>query len=134
MPNVKCRKENAMTHLFWGAGLERTTGGEIAAAGAAQARAEQASRNVQQLEDRLDRLTLINMALWSFLKESANLTEEDLMNRVQRIDLSDGVADGKAKRQIAKCPKCDRTMSPRHKRCLYCGAEKLDYTAFDAVR
>jgi len=122
-----------MSQLVWGLGAERTTGAEIAAAGAAEARAEQASRDAGRAEERLDRLTLICMAIWSLLREQGNLTEEDLLERVRQVDMSDGVEDGKASKQIAKCPQCNRTMSSRHKRCLYCGAEKLDYTAFDAV-
>ena len=89
---------------------------------------------VASLEDRIDHLTLVNMAMWSLLQEKTGLTEQDLLDRVRQIDLQDGVEDGKARKQIAKCPKCGRTMSPRHRRCLYCGAGELNYTAFDSVR
>ena len=106
---------------------------EGAVAGA-RARASRATKEVQHIEERLDRLVLVNMALWSLIQEKTQLTEEDLMGRVQQIDLADGQLDGKACKPIAKCPDCGRTMSPRHKRCLYCGAERLDYTAFDSAR
>jgi hypothetical protein len=85
------------------------------------------------LERRLDKLTLISMAMWSFLKEKSKLTEEDLLERVKTIDLMDGSADGKLKRQIAQCPSCNRVMSPRHMKCLYCGGERLNLTGFDDV-
>ncbi len=85
------------------------------------------------LERRVDKLALISMALWSLLSEKTNLTEEDLMARVKKIDLLDGEADGKLKRQLAKCSACGRVMSPRHANCIYCGEAKLLITAFDDV-
>jgi len=85
------------------------------------------------LTERLDKLTLISMAMWELLQEKAGLTETDLMARIKEIDLRDGQADGKVTRQIARCTKCDRVMSPRHSRCLYCGEEKLVTSAFDDV-
>ena len=98
---------------------------------AAEGRAAEAVATAQDIERRLDRLTLICMAMWSFLSEKTGVTEEQLMERVKTIDLMDGVADGKLHRQVAKCQSCGRVMSPRHQRCLYCGAEKLQITAFD---
>lgn len=124
-----------MSSLFWGysGGYGRVS--EVAAnAGRAEAQADRANREVASLEDRIDHLTLLNMAMWSLLQEKTGLTEQDLLDRVRQIDLQDGVEDGKARKQIAKCPKCGRTMSPRHRRCLYCGAGDLNYTAFDSVR
>ena len=73
------------------------------------------------------------MAMWSIISEKTGVTEEQLIERVKQIDLMDGAADGKLKRQIAKCSACGRVMSPRHTKCLYCGAEKLQITAFDEV-
>ena len=105
-----------------------------ATAGLDRQHAERAERKVKHHERRLDKLTLVCMALWSLLQEKTGLTEEDLLERIRQIDMADGVQDGKAKKQIAKCPSCNRTMSPRHGRCLYCGAEDLTYSAFDAAR
>lgn len=103
----------------------------ISSPGAAVGRkARDATRD---LEERLDKLTLISMALWSLLKERTELSEEDLVQRVKEIDLADGVQDGKFKNKINRCPKCNRVMSPRHRKCLYCGSENLTLTAFDTV-
>ena len=99
----------------------------------AKSKAARAEHETHGVEARLDKLTLICMALWSLLSEKTQLTEEDLMERIQKLDLMDGEADGKLKRQVAKCPQCGRVMSPRHPRCLYCGAERLKLTAFDEV-
>ena len=91
------------------------------------------NRLVQDLEDRLDKLLLVNMAMWELLKARTELTEEDLLGKVQEIDLRDGRADGKVSKTVAECPKCGRTMSPRHKKCLYCGASRLNVGAFDTA-
>ena len=54
--------------------------------------AREATRAASEVERRLDKLTLISMAMWSFLTEKLQLSEEDLMERVKRLDLMDGVS------------------------------------------
>ena len=76
-----------------------------------------------RLEARVDKLTLICMALWTLLKDATNLTDEQLAQRVKEIDLSDGRLDGKISHTVHNCPKCNRVLSQKHKRCLYCGYE-----------
>lgn len=89
--------------------------------------------DLQRLEDRVDRLALINMAMWSLLRDKTNLTEQDLMERVKLIDLLDGKEDGKATRTVSKCTACNRPMHPRHQKCIYCGSGKLIESAFDTL-
>ena len=98
-----------------------------------EARARSARAIVSELERRIDKLTLICMALWSMLSEKTEFSEEDLNKRVRKIDLMDGAEDGKLQRQVAQCPKCNRIMSQRHTRCLYCGSKRLKRTVFDDV-
>ncbi len=107
------------------AGMETTV-----SSGAA---ARDARREVRELEDRLDRLTLICQALWELLKERGELTEEDLAVKIREVDLRDGRADGKISKQIKRCGKCDRVMSPRHQKCMYCGAVNLQITPFETA-
>ena len=111
-------------------GESTVSAGEAASAASA---ARSAKREVVHIEDRLERLSLVCMAMWSLLQDKTNLTEQDLLERVRVIDLMDGVEDRKATRTLSKCAACDRTMSPRHHRCLYCGAGKLIQSAFDAI-
>ncbi len=98
-------------------------------------KAEKVGNDLRRLEDKISRLTLINMAVWELLKKRTNLTEDDLMDKVREIDLRDGVADGKISKAntLAKCPNCGRTMSDRHARCLYCGQANLEAVAWDGV-
>jgi hypothetical protein len=123
--------------ILFGAGYARTSGIAASHASADAARASSSARDNQRdldhLEDRLDRLSLICMAMWSLLQDKSNLTEEDLLKRVKIIDLIDGTDDGKATKSVSKCPKCNRTMSPRHRKCLYCGSGKLISSAFDTL-
>lgn len=95
--------------------------------------ARSAQRSVDHIEERLDKLLLVNMALWELLKERTDLTEEDLMNKVQQIDMQDGQSDGKVNRPIAKCQQCGRTISARHSKCLYCGTQKRHNSAYDSA-
>ena len=106
----------------------------ISQAARSQTKANEAQRVVSVLEERIDKLLLVNMAVWELLKERTSLAEEDLMNKVHEIDIRDGVVDGKITEGIKKCRKCDRTMSQKHRRCLYCGAEDLKTEAYDAAK
>jgi ribosomal protein S27AE len=96
-------------------------------------REREVSSSVEVLEDRLEKLSLVSLAMWSLIQEKTGLTEQDLMDRVKAIDLADGIEDGKVTQTVSKCVKCGRTMSPRHRKCLYCGAAELRTSAFDDV-
>jgi predicted Zn-ribbon and HTH transcriptional regulator len=99
--------------------------------------ARKAMRSLQDFEmhlgENFDRLALICRAMWELMREQNNLTEEDLLIKVREIDLLDGVSDMKLRKPPKKCSKCGRTMSKRHVRCIYCGAEALLDTAFDSI-
>lgn len=84
-----------------------------------------ARRLVEQLEARVDSLTLTTMAMWSLLEEKVGLTEADLARRIEEIDLRDGQRDGRISAALSECPSCGRRMSARHRHCMYCGAEGL---------
>ena len=71
-----------MYGLFWE--LHQTshiTGAEREAARASE-QATHVTSHVHELEARIDKLTLISMALWSLLQQVSDLTEEDLVERV----------------------------------------------------
>lgn len=130
-----------LNSMIGGLGGPRATGVGADAANLAQikgrhntaAAARDARREVRELHDRVDRLTLVCMALWELLKERGELSEQDLASKVSEIDLRDGRADGKVARQVKRCASCGRVMSPRHEACMYCGAVNLHVTPFDAA-
>ena len=94
---------------------------------------EDRAREMRDLQAQVEQLTLVCMAMWSLVREETNLTEDDLIKRVRDLDLFDGVPDGRVTPQIAKCSGCNRVMSPRHKKCIYCGKDRLILSAFDAL-
>ncbi len=99
----------------------------------AKSQATSAKHDVSELEDRFDRLTLACMAMWSLIVEKTSFKEEDLFAKIREIDMADGIEDGKITKTCQKCPACGRTMSERHKKCLYCGAMGLIRTPFETI-
>jgi hypothetical protein len=64
---------------------------------------------------------LVSEAVWSLVSEKLGLTQEELLDRVNEIDLSDGRLDGKVRREATKCSKCQRVSAQRFRACVYCG-------------
>ena len=89
------------------------------------------AEQMADVNNRLDRLSLLCAAMWSLLKDQG-LTDQQLLDRMKEIDLSDGRLDGKftPKKDVATCPNCGRAMSRRHSRCLYCGNVDLETKPF----
>jgi hypothetical protein len=73
------------------------------------------------LEEKMDRLALICCALFELMQKSTGVSDEDLRKKILEIDLRDGVADNRVTPQAKKCPKCAAAMSPKFRRCLFCG-------------
>jgi len=81
----------------------------------------------------LDKLGLVCQAMWSLIRERTNLTDKDLLTRVTELDLKDGVLDGKYTKPPVDCPKCGSKMSRKFNRCLFCGTEYTNGSAFDTI-
>jgi hypothetical protein len=99
-----------------------------AQAGAARNTARDAKRTatdlqgrVDVLEARCDQALLVAEALWTILRDKLGVSEEELVDRVNDVDLSDGQLDGKVRREAQACPNCNRTIAQRFARCMYCG-------------
>jgi hypothetical protein len=102
-------------------------------AAAAETEALNAKQAVKQLEDRVERLTLICAAVWDLLRERGKLTEQDLIERIAILDAKDGVADGKMSRKTRPCSKCGRPIAAQHTKCMYCGAVEVPASPFEGV-
>ncbi len=123
-----------MTDLFgalYGTGAANYQASQDAASAKSEARS--AGDDVRRLTERVEQLTLLCAAMWQLLRERTNLSEQDLAERVASIDAKDGVADGKLTKTVKKCPKCNRTMSPKYSRCLYCGYNLPPESLFEMV-
>ncbi len=114
-----------------GAGYETST----AALNARQAQhtARDAQESLLELRQRMDRLALICTAMWELLKETG-MTEEQLAQKIHDLDLAQRPEEKYREGTAVQCPKCGRTMSRKHARCLYCGNDTLETKPFDAVR
>ncbi len=73
----------------------------------------------------VEKLFMLTEALWTILKEQHGYSDDDLVERIQEIDMRDGKLDGKvAKEKIRPdCPQCGRKLMGKRPVCLYCGAE-----------
>jgi len=101
--------------------------------GSATSSATEAKEKARWANDRLDRLVLVSSAVWQLVRDRMGLTEEELADKIQELDLSDGVLDGKMRRELRRCAACGRVLSKRHQTCMYCGAEKLENGPFDGI-
>ena len=90
-------------------------------AAAASLKARTSATRIDFLEERIDRLALVNEALWRLLKEKVGISDQEMLDRIQEVDLSDGRLDGRVRHASVTCPKCKRTIGSRHRRCIYCG-------------
>ncbi len=96
----------------------------------AVAQSEQARSEVQRLRSELDRLTLICRAMWSLLQDTSGLTEDDLMRRIEEVDLLDGKRDGRVQAGVVSCAQCGRNNKPQRPHCMYCEAPLPAGSAF----
>jgi len=85
------------------------------------------------LHARIDRLTMVNEALWTLLQEASNLTDEHLINRIGELDESDGKSDGVFKPAALRCNKCDAAVGHGRRTCMFCGAEATARSPFRSV-
>jgi len=100
---------------------QRAAGNASSEARRAARTAEESKGRLADLTSRCDKLALSCQALWELLRERLDLTEQELLDRVQEIDLRDGKADGRMATHVAECPACQRPVNSRRKTCLYCG-------------
>jgi hypothetical protein len=91
---------------------------------AASSRADvaQNSRQVRDLDYAIDRIALASQAMWELVSSRLGLTEEELREKMNEIDLRDGEADQRMTDRVIDCLGCGRKANVRRDRCIYCGA------------
>lgn len=87
----------------------------------AKRNAEEARWDVRTLSAELDRTQLACAAIWSILQDKLNVGDQELLEKINEIDLADGKLDGKVQKPPVAYPKCNRTISRRIPKCIYCG-------------
>jgi hypothetical protein len=86
---------------------------------------------LEQLERRVNRLSLLCQAMWEMLRERAECTDDQLAAKVLEVDLRDGRNDSRIDTQISECPSCGRNTNSRRSTCVICGAELPRAHAFE---
>jgi hypothetical protein len=122
-----------MLELFWEFKQQRDIAEARTRANASERTAIDSQRQIRELQERVDRLTLISAAMWDLLQERVGLSEKALMDKIEQIDLTDGKLDGRLRKDAASCTKCNRSIASRHRRCIYCGEERAPTSAFGNV-
>jgi hypothetical protein len=79
--------------------------------------------SLEQLERRLNRLSLLCQSMWELLRERAEFSDEQLAAKVLEVDLRDGRNDNRIDTQISDCPSCGRKTNSKRSTCIICGAE-----------
>jgi hypothetical protein len=86
-------------------------------------RSKENALELDELEARVDRLYLVNQALWALLKQKTGLTDQELQKEIEKLDLVETKPASTSTALV--CKDCNRTVSRRHKICIYCGGPDL---------
>lgn len=76
---------------------------------------------IEDLNERVDRLLMIVRGMWALMEEQG-LTADQLIAKVNEIDMKDGEMDGVARPKPADCPSCGSKVAPGLHACQFCGA------------
>lgn len=110
---------------IWYGGMSSmaASGASSAQSSRAESMAIQSKAQAKAVEHQVQRLSLLNQALWEILRDRLQMTDADLERVAQEIDMRDGRADGKISGTPVKCPNCGRVSNSKHYRCMYCSLE-----------
>ena len=108
-------------NIFWGLGNTLDSAAAQVEAGEARRQAASARTTAADAESRLERALLACEAMWSLLREKLGVTDLELLDRINQLDLTDGRLDGRVTKSALACPQCRRTIARRHAKCMYCG-------------
>ncbi len=123
----------SLIDLMWNFSQSRRISDLEAAVNRTTSGANVGMTNTERVSQDVERLALVTRAVWELLRDKAGVTENELFAKVNEIDLRDGAADGKLRKQPLECPQCRRVSNARRETCLYCGAAFPRGSAFDAA-
>lgn len=107
--------------MFWELYQDHQIRGAQTSAKRAELKAEHNREYYRLLEDKIASLALACQSLWETLEEHTDITREQLLAKMEEVDLRDGQKDGKLSKTVDACPTCQRKTSRRRPRCIYCG-------------
>lgn len=80
------------------------------------------SHSLEDMNERVDSMALILRALWALLEEQG-LTADQLIDKIEELDLLDGKADGKVTALATDCPSCGSKVAAGLNKCQFCGTD-----------
>lgn len=85
-----------------------------------------ASAGSEGLQSQVDTLILANQAMWEILAGRLDVSEGELVKKMNEIDLRDGKLDGKITKQAVNainCPDCGHKIAKKRANCYWCGTK-----------
>ena len=86
------------------------------------------NERIREVEHSLDRVLLLSQALWELISPHLELTEADLVAKMDEIRHRDTIQDQYAP---PACRTCSRPLGTNAARCLYCGTSVPKSTVFE---
>lgn len=88
----------------------------------AKVQAAQYSDRVRALETQVNNMALACQAMWELLRTRVSITEQELLAKMNEVDLRDGAKDGRMTPVLTNCPACGKPSNSKNSSCMYCGA------------
>lgn len=107
--------------MFWQIYNSQASNRAATTANRADKKATTANHKIRNLERRVDALALACQSLWEITSDELNITQEQLLEKMQEVDLRDGEADGRMSVTAQECSDCGRKSNSQRNACLYCG-------------
>ncbi len=89
------------------------------------------NRELDVIDERIDRLTLLCEAMWEVICDAGG-TPEALANKINELDMADGRRDLKRRKMPARCD-CGAMVPPKAKMCQFCSGPPPVRSFFDPV-
>ena len=97
----------------------------------AEMKASIANSKIEELEGQLQTLSLACQAMWELVSPKFGIAEQELLTKMDEIDLRDGTLDGKLQTTThTKCPDCGHEVKRKRPNCFRCGANFSGSTPF----
>src|SRR4051812_21947211 len=106
-----------MLDFLWDISQQQQIGSAQTSANSARLRAEESTQRSDNVEERLERLSLLCEAMWELLSERCQVTRNELVSKVVEVDLRDGRQDGKMGERVLECPRCKNPVNSRRPKC-----------------
>lgn len=87
-----------------------------------RSRLDDSRHSHEDLRGEVERLHLVVEAMWELLKTNTGLSDDQLIVKMNEVDLEDGRLDGKASREgVTEYKGCGKILQKGTATCMYCG-------------